>query len=134
MTTASTTQATEKITSFTDLIVWREAHTLVLMIYKMTEKFPRSEIFGLTNQLRRAVVSITSNIAEGFSRKSYNEKLQYYSTALGSLTEAQNQLVISRDIHYIDATNFDRIASQSVYVSKLLNGLIKKTKTFTLNS
>lgn len=81
-------QASRKIKSFTDLNVWKEGHKLVLQVYKLTKEFPKEELFGLTNQIRRAAVSITSNIAEGFSRHSYKEKLQFYSTALGSLTES----------------------------------------------
>ncbi|MBI4599730.1 four helix bundle protein [Candidatus Uhrbacteria bacterium] len=73
--------------SFTDLKAWQEGHTLVLKIYKITQSFPKEEQFGLTNQLRRAAVSLTSNIAEGFGRGSYKEKAQFYSIALGSLTE-----------------------------------------------
>jgi len=121
-----------KIQSFTGLIAWQEAHKLVLMIYQVTNKFPKEEIFGLTNQLRRAVISITSNIAEGFSRKSYKEKIQFYSTALSSLTEVQNQILAAKDVHYMSAEDFQGIAAQSVRVSKLINGLIKKSKTFLI--
>src|SRR3990167_241538 len=81
-----------KIQVFTDLNVWREAHKLVLEIYKLTQKFPEGEKFGLTIQLRRAAISITSNIAEGFSRKTDKEKIQFYRMSLGSLMEVQNQL------------------------------------------
>lgn len=117
----------EKIRSFTDLRAWREGHNLVLAIYDITKNFPREEQFGLTNQIRRAAVSVTSNISEGFSRQSYKEKSQFYSMALGSLTELQNQLLISRDIKYLDKENFSKIAEQTVIVSKLLNGLIKSS-------
>ncbi|MEK7558885.1 MAG: four helix bundle protein [Patescibacteria group bacterium] len=123
-----------KIKSFTDLNAWKEAHKLALLIYKITKQFPKEEQFGLTNQLRRAVVSITSNIAEGFSRSSYKEKIQFYSMALGSLSEVQSQLLIARDISYIEKDQFNSIADQSVTVNKLLNGLIKKSKTIILNS
>jgi four helix bundle protein len=123
-----------KIQSFTDLNAWQEAHSLVLKIYELTKKFPKEEQFGLTNQIRRAVVSITSNIAEGFSRRSYKEKSQFYSMALGSLTEVQNQLLIARDILYITRTEFSLLAEKTVIVSKLLNGLIRKSKTIILNS
>lgn len=123
-----------KIKSFTDLNAWKEAHVLVLEIYELTKKFPKDEQFGLTNQIRRAVVSITSNIAEGFSRSSYREKCQFYYMALGSLTEVQNQLLIARDILYITKSEFTVLAGKTVIVSKLLNGLIRKSKTMTLNS
>lgn len=93
----------QKIQSFTDLYAWQAGHKLVLSIYEVTQKFPKEELFGLTNQLRRAAVSITSNIAEGFSRSSYKEKSQFYSMALGSLTEIQNQLLIAKDIKYLSS-------------------------------
>ena len=119
----------QKIKSFTDLNAWKESHWLVIEIYKITNKFPKEEQFGLTNQIRRAVVSITSNIAEGFSRQSLKEKAQFYSMALGSLTEVQNQLLISRDIKYVDDEIFDKVADRTVVINKLLNGLIKSVKS-----
>ena len=123
-----------KIKSFTDLNACKQAHVLVLEIYKMTQNFPKEEQFGLTNQIRRAVVSITSNIAEGFSRNSYREKAQFYFMALGSLTEVQNQLLIAKDIGYITIEEFDSLAENTIIVSKLLNGLIKKSKTMIHDS
>ena len=119
-----------KIQSFTDLLVWQESHKLVLMIYQATKNFPKEELFGLTSQLRRAAVSITSNIAEGFSRQGYKEKLQFYYMALGSLTESQNQLLIAKDLNYLEQIEFNKIAKQTISVHKLLNGLVVKTKTF----
>src|SRR3989338_4291068 len=116
------------IRSFTDLDAWKEGHRLVLAIYSVTKNFPKEEQFGLTNQLRRAAVSITSNIAEGFSRNSFLEKVQFYSTALGSTTETQNQLLIARDVNYLSAGKFQEIALQTVKVNKIINGLIKKSK------
>lgn len=112
-----------KIRSFTDLKAWQEAHKLTLMIYKVTEKFPESEIFGLTNQMRRSAVSIGSNIAEGFSRFTARDKCQFYSVALGSLTELQSQLLVVRDVGYITNNLFRDVSSQTVLVSKLINGL-----------
>lgn len=117
-----------KITSFTDLHVWQGGHKLVLTIYQITKTFPKTESFGLTDQMRRSAVSITSNIAEGFSRLGKKEKVQFYYMALGSLTELQNQLLIARDLSYIDRTRFDEIATQTVVIHKLLNGLIRSIK------
>lgn len=119
----------DKIRSFTDLFSWKEGHKLVLLVYSCTENFPNKEIFGLTNQMRRAAVSVTSNIAEGFSRKTTKEKLQFYSMAYGSLTELQNQLIIARDVKYLNKDVFKKVADQTVVVAKLLNGLkrIKNT-------
>src|ERR1051325_10539090 len=119
-----------KIKSFTDLDAWKEGHKLVLEIYKATQKFPKEEVFGLTSQLKRAAVSLTSNIAEGFSRHSYKEKCQFYSVALGSLTEIQSQLMVARDIGYIKKEEFEPFEAQTVKISKITNGLIKK---ITLN-
>ncbi|MFA5128855.1 MAG: four helix bundle protein [Patescibacteria group bacterium] len=127
-------QESGKIKSFTDLDAWKEGHKLVLDIYKLTKIFPREELFCLTNQLRRAGISFTSNIAEGFSRQSFKEKLQFYSMALGSLTEIQNQLLVARDIGYIAGADFNRIAEQTIKVNKITNGLIKKSKTIIHNS
>ncbi len=119
------TEIKTKIQSFTDLTTWQKGHELVLVIYKTTEAFPSKEIFGITNQMRRASVSVTSNIAEGFSRRSNKEKAQFYYMALGSLTELQSQLIIVRDIEYLGEDNFDKISKQTIIVSKLINGLIK---------
>jgi four helix bundle protein len=120
----------KKIKSFTDLHAWQEGHKLVLMVYKETENFPQKEVFGLTNQMRRAAVSATSNIAEGFSRNSAKEKYQFYCMAQGSITELQNHLMIARDVGYLDQKKFDKLAEQTISVHKLINGL-KKIKNDT---
>lgn len=86
-------------------------------------------MFGLTNQMKRCSVSISSNIAEGFSRQSYKEKVQFYSMALGSLTELQNQILITKDIGFIMKDKFTKITEQTITVNKILNGLIKKSKS-----
>src|SRR3989338_8067616 len=103
-----------KIQSFTDLTAWRRGHELVLMVYRKTGSFPQKEQFSLTDQMRRAAVSITSNIAEGFSRQSQKEKVQFYSIAKASLTELQNQLLIARDIGYTEKDNFTKLSNISV--------------------
>ena len=102
---------------------------MVLMIYEATKAFPAEEKFGLTNQIRRAVVSFTSNIAEGFSRNSAKEKIQFYYMALGSLTEVQNQLIIARDLSYLSGNMFDKIAEQTIIANKLISGLIRSAKS-----
>ena len=120
-----------KIRSFTDLTAWKEGHTLVLQIYRITKLFPKEETFGLAIQLRRAAVSVTSNIAEGFSRKSRKEKQQFYRIALSSITEIQNQLLIARDVGYISQEIFAEIADHTISVSKMLSGLIKSATSAT---
>lgn len=124
----------QKITTFTDLDAWKEGHKLVLEIYQVTKIFPRAELFGLISQLRRCAVSITSNIAEGFSRQSYREKLQFYSMALGSVTEMQNQLIVCRDVGYLSLEKFEDVFRQTVKVHKIVNGLIRRSKTIIRNS
>ncbi|HLC95539.1 MAG TPA: four helix bundle protein [Patescibacteria group bacterium] len=114
-----------KIRSFTDLNAWREAHTLVLDVYEITREFPQEELFILTSQMRRCVISIDSNIAEGFSRNSAKDKSQFYAIALGSVTEIQSQLLVARDLKYLSNEKFKKIADQTVVVSKLINGLKK---------
>ncbi len=120
-----------KIQSFTDLIAWKKAHTLAVSTYKLTEAFPQKETYSLTDQMRRSATSISSNIAEGFSRQTKKEKLQFYYTAKGSLTELQNQLLIARDVGYLAKEVFNTIAKQTIEVSKLINGLIKSIKRTT---
>src|SRR4030042_938348 len=125
----SDTNSANKIKSFTDLYAWQEAHKLVLMIYKVTNKFPKEEMFGLIMQMRRCAVSVSSNIAEGFSRNSNKEKVQFYSTSHGSLTELQNQLIVARDVKFMSKEEFSKIAQQTITVHKLITGLkrIKNT-------
>ena len=108
----------EKIRSFTDLVAWKKGHKLVVLVYKIIQDFPPKEKFGLSSQMGRCAVSITSNIAEGFSRIGKKEKVQFFRIALGSLTELQNQLLIARDIGYIQEEEFREIADKSVEVAK----------------
>lgn len=117
-----------KVKTFNDLDAWKQAYTLSLSIYTLTKQFPKDELFGLVSQMRRAVVSISSNIAEGFSRQSIADKSHFYAMAHGSLTEVQSQLYIARGVGYIDDDSFAKTYSQTVTVHKLLTGLIKSTK------
>jgi four helix bundle protein len=119
-----------KIQTFRDLNTWKEGHKLVLQIYKITKDFPKKETFALTDQILRAVVSITSNIAEGFGRRGMKEKIQFYYLAQSSLTEVQNQLIIARDVGYIDEKLFDELWIQTITVHKLLTGLIKSLRIY----
>lgn len=119
-----------KIQTFTDLHVWKEGHLLVLDVYKTTKDFPKEETYSLVDQMRRAAASITANIAEGFGRQTYKEKLQYYYLAQGSLTELKNFILISKDVGYIDTKTFDDLVYQSNLTHQILQGLIQKTKSF----
>ena len=119
----------KKIKSFTDLIAWQVGHEVVLDVYKITKTFPKDEQYGLTSQTRRSSVSVTSNIAEGFSRKTRENKNQFYFMAQGSLTELQNQLKVSLDVSYVDIEKFDVLIAKTHRLHKLINGLIKSSAT-----
>jgi len=117
-----------KIKKFTDLYAWQEGYRLVLMVYKNTEQFPEKERYSIVDQMRRAAVSLTSNIAEGFSRRSSKEKNRFYCMAQASLVELQNQFIIFRDVGYLTDNEFKVISDQSVTTNKILSGLLKATK------
>ncbi|MFH1338889.1 MAG: four helix bundle protein [Candidatus Omnitrophota bacterium] len=90
-----------KTESFKDLIVWQKAYRLVLEIYKVTKEFPKEEMYGLAQQMRRAAVSIPSNIAEGYARQHKLEYKQFLSMAYSSLAELETQVMLARDLKYI---------------------------------
>ncbi len=119
-----------KIQSFTDLKVWQEGHTLVVMAYRITKLFPKEETYSLTDQMRRASSSITANIAEGFGRQYYKEKLQFYYLAQGSLSELKNFILIAKDVGYLNTKDFNSLADQANLTHQILQGFIKSTKTF----
>lgn len=125
---------TKTIKEFTDLFAWKESHKLVLMVYKNLENFPKEEFYALSDQMRRASISITSNIAEGFGRQSLKEKIQFYYQAQGSLTEIKNQLITAKDLGYISERDFYANFNQAVIAHQLLQGLITKTKSFIRKS
>jgi four helix bundle protein len=118
------------IKTFTDLVAWQKNHDLVIMIYEITKKFPKDEIYGIVSQMRRSAVSITSNIAEGFGRQGMKDKIKFYYIAQGSLTELKNQLLISRDSSYLTEDDFNNIAKKANDGHALLQGLIRKSKEF----
>lgn len=115
------------IHTFRDLIAWQKSHSLTLDIYKQTKQFPKDEIFGLTNQLRRASVSVVSNIAEGFGRRSVADRVHFYDMARASLHEVQAQLQVAQDVGYLSYEAHQELDSLSVECHKLLTGLINKT-------
>jgi len=118
-----------KIQNFTDLDAWKAGHALAIGVYQLTKKFPKDELFGITNQMRRAAVSVTSNIAEGFSRNFPKEKTQFYSIAKGSLTELESQMLISRDVGLISISEFSGMEQLIRQTNKLLTGLLRYTRT-----
>lgn len=119
-----------KIETFTDLNVWREGHKLVIMIYAVTKGFPKEEVYSLIDQMRRAAASITANIAEGFGRQGYKEKVQFYYLSKGSLAELKNFILIAKDVGYLKENDLDLLVKQANLVDQILAGFIKKSKTF----
>lgn len=119
--------------SFEKLIVWQKAREFVALIYKKSKAFPSSEKFGLTNQLRRAAVSITANIAEGVSRTSAKEQAHYSQLAYSSLMEVLNHLYISYDLEYIKESDLSEFKSQITIISKQLSTLRKSQLKRSLN-
>ena len=113
------------IQNFTDLIVWQQAHKLVLFVYDLVKKFPTEERYGLSDQLRRSAVSVTSNIAEGFARRTNDEKIHFYFISRGSLAELQSQLLIARDLGYISSQDYNNAENLIINSSKLLVGFTR---------
>ncbi|MGI6441719.1 MAG: four helix bundle protein [Peptoniphilaceae bacterium] len=108
------------------LIVWQKSHELVLKIYAITKDFPKDEQFGLTSQIRRAVVSIPSNIVEGKARGSNKDYNRFLMMARGSLEEVKYQMLLAKDLKYLDENTYREIYKNMDEVGRLLGGLIKK--------
>ena len=107
--------------SFENLIVWQRAHQFVLQVYKSTQNYPQDERFGLSSQFRRAAVSITANIAEGYKKLSKADKLRFFNIAQGSLEECRNYVILSYDLGYSDKETDEMMRNSIEEVSKLLN-------------
>ena len=119
---------TEKIRSFKDLIVWQKAYKLTLEIYKITAEFPKHEQYGLTAQMRRAAVSVVSNIAEGYSRKGRPEYINFLSIAYASLSELETQALLSKDLAYIKDDNLEVLLNLKDEVGGMLFNMQQKLK------
>ena len=115
-----------KIQSFKDLAIWQRSMCLIEEVYKITKNFPKEELYGLTSQLRRAVVSIPSNIAEGFARFHNNEYKQFLYISLGSCAEVSTQITIASRLGYIANNKVDILLDEIEQISKMTMGLVKK--------
>jgi len=115
-----------KIRSFRDLIMWQKAKDFSVQIYKTTRAFPKEETYGLASQLRRASVSIASNIAEGFHRRSAKEKLQFLRMAYGSGAEIETQLEIAKELSYIPPEVHRDLSGKLAEVMKIINTVLSK--------
>ena len=118
----------DKISSYLDLKVWQEGRKLATLIYLESQKFPKHDQYGLSDQMRRASVSVPSNIAEGFGRATAKEKNQFYYVAKGSLAELETQLYIAFDVGYVNEVKLEDILRQASLTHRLLQGLIKANK------
>ncbi len=116
------------IKSYKDLQVWRKGIELVKNVYVITKKFPKEEVYGLTNQMRRSAVSIPSNIAEGKTRQHGNEYIQFLYIALGSCAELETQLIIAEQLGYTSKQNALNFADEIDHISRMLRNLIKTIK------
>ncbi|MBL7966234.1 MAG: four helix bundle protein [Prolixibacteraceae bacterium] len=114
--------------TYRDLIVWQKAMSMVLLVYGETKGFPKEETFGLTSQIQRSVVSIPSNIAEGYGRNSTGDYIRFLQIASGSLYEFQTQLEISSQLGYLSEEKYVEINSLSIEIEKMLSSLLSKVK------
>jgi len=118
-----------KAQNYKDLIVWQRAMQLAKEIYTLTKKMPKEELYGLTNQMRRACISIPSNIAEGHARRGKKEFAQFLSIATGSRAELQTQLLLCVDIGYLPRLDIEPAMSLSEEVGRMLSSLLQKLTT-----
>ncbi len=115
-----------KIQTYRDLNIWRLGIELVKEIYKLTEKFPRQEIYGIVNQMRRAAISIPSNVAEGFKRHHNNEHRQFLYVTLGSCAELETQITIAKELNYIHEDKEAALLEKLDHIGRMITSLIKK--------
>ena len=125
--------------TFEDLVVWQKSYKFVLALYSLTHNFPRHEIYGLTNQMRRAAVSIPANIAEGFKKRGPLDKVRFLNIAQGSVEESRCYLLLSRDLGYADPSNLLRtLADVSMLLEKYTRAILEsipanQSKKFPFN-
>ena len=117
--------------SYRDLIAWKKSMGFVREVYRATQGFPREELYGLSSQLRRAAVSVPSNIAEGQAHYSPREFHRFLSHARGSLVEIETQIKIAQDLAYLSTDQAERLLSKAAELGRILNGLIKSTNSDT---
>jgi four helix bundle protein len=111
-----------KAKTFEDLVVWQKSHNLVLKIYRLTQSFPRNELFGLVSQIRRSAVSVPANIAEGFRRKGKADKLRFFNISQASLEETRYYLILTNDLEYADSR---KLLGDLDEVGRILNAYMK---------
>jgi four helix bundle protein len=115
-----------KILSYRDLLIWQKSMDLVTDVYRVSAKFPKEEVYGLISQIRRAIISVPSNIAEGYGRRSTGDYKRFLNISLGSLYEFQTQLEVSRRLKYIEEKEFEPLNNLSNEIERMTNSLISK--------
>ncbi len=119
----------KKITKFEDMPVWNDALEYAVSIYDLTKRFPKEELYSLTNQIRRSASSVSANISEGFGRPTKKDKSHFYSIAYGSLLETKNFIYLAKRLNYIDADEENRLINDSVKLQKQINAIISFLKS-----
>ena len=114
--------------NFKELLVWQKSINFVTEVYELTNLFPKDEMYGLTSQIRRASISIPSNIAEGNSRRSLADYLQFLKIARGSCAEVETQLIIAKNLHFLNEEKYSELNENIIEISKMLNALINSLK------
>lgn len=114
-----------EVKTFKDLKVWQKSYNLVLEVYRHTKNFPMEEGFGLTSQIRRAAVALPSNIAEGYARRYLKQYIQFLYIAYGSGAELETQLMLAKDLGYLDEKRLEYLINKDYEIERMLKALIK---------
>lgn len=118
------------IKNFYDLEIWKEAHRLSIEIYKLTEEFPQHEKYSTVDQLKRSATSVSANIAEGFGRYHYKDKIKFYYQARGSISEVQNFILLAKDLEYVDVEISEKLVSDYEQLTRKINAFIKSVGNY----
>ena len=105
---------------FHNLLIWKRSHQLTLEVYKVSQSFPKEELFGLTSQIRRAVSSVPTNIAEGCGRNSNKDFAHFLQIAIGSASEVEYELLLAHDLQYINKDEYERLINETVAIRKMI--------------
>lgn len=126
-------ESSEMLKNYKELSVWQKSYKLCLHIYKVTKRFPKDEMYGLTSQIRRSTVSIPSNIAEGYGRKTTLEYVRFLYIAYGSVCELETQIMISGDLGYVEKDRLQEIRDEIGDIERMLKAMIKSLENKHLN-
>jgi len=116
------------LNDFTSLKAWQQSREITKQVYLLTKKLPKEELFALSSQIRRAMISVSSNLAEGYGRRTFKDKTYFYDMAQASLNEVESQLIVSVDLGFITDEDYKNIQPDILITHKLIAGLIKSIK------